>query len=410
MIGEYFAGLARDIEAKLAAEPAASSARKVFALEVARLGVRLYSPGRPVAWCGVLAPFDLLNGVGVTSCFAEFVGAMLAGMGAATPPLEGAEQAGYAADTCAYHRAVVGAAMQGMMPVPDFLVATTTPCTGGLAAIENLARLFRRELLVLQIPRAETEAGVRFLAGQLERLARFAAGRAGTALDAERVAAAVELSNLTRGLMVEIYDLARKVPSPVGNRDLANFGIVVPLLMGTQAGVDVARATRDELAARVGDGKSGVAGERFRLLWVQNRIQFPNPLLKLLEDEYRAVIVVDELNDVTWEPIDPADPYPGMARRAIGLPLNGPAERRVARLRQLATEYRVDGVIHPCHWGCRQGTGIRGLVQRGFRETGIPVLNLEVDCIDARSFSEGQLRTRLEAFLELIAGRPRASA
>ncbi|MBI5490117.1 MAG: 2-hydroxyacyl-CoA dehydratase [Deltaproteobacteria bacterium] len=410
MIGEYFSGLAHDIEGKLAAEPGAASARKIFALEVARLGVRLYSPGRPVAWCGVLAPFDLLNAVGVTSCFAEFVGAMLAGMGAASAPLEGAEQAGYAADTCAYHRAVVGAAMQGMMPVPDFLVATTTPCTGGLAAIENLARLFRRDLLVLQIPRAETEAGVRFLAGQLERLARFAAGRAGAQLDPQCVAAAVDLSNVTRALMVEIYDLARRVPSPVSNRDLANFGIVVPLLMGTQAGVDVARATRDELAARARDGKSGVPGERFRLLWVQNRIQFPNPLLRLLEDEYRAVIVVDELNDVTWEPIDPADPFPGMARRAIGLPLNGPAERRVARLRQLATEYRVDGIIQPCHWGCRQGTGIRGLVQRGFQELGIPVLNLEVDCIDARSFSEGQLRTRLEAFLELIAGRPRVRA
>ena len=125
----------------------------------------------------------------------------------------------------------------------------------------------------------------------------------------------------------------------------------------------------------------------------------------MLEDEYRAVIVVDELNDVTWDAIDPADPYPGMARRAIGLPLNGPSERRVARLRQLAQEYRVDGVIHPCHWGCRQGTGIRGLIQQGFSELDIPVLNLEVDCVDARSFSEGQLRTRLEAFLELLAGR-----
>jgi hypothetical protein len=67
----------------------------------------------------------------------------------------------------------------------------------------------------------------------------------------------------------------------------------------------------------------------------------------------------------------------------------------------------VDGVIHPCHWGCRQGTGIRGLIQQGLAELDVPVLNLEVDCVDARSFSEGQLRTRLEAFLELIAGRRR---
>jgi benzoyl-CoA reductase/2-hydroxyglutaryl-CoA dehydratase subunit BcrC/BadD/HgdB len=42
----------------------------------------------------------------------------------------------------------------------------------------------------------------------------------------------------------------------------------------------------------------------------------------------------------------------------------------------------------------------------GLKEIGVPMLNLEVDCVDARSFSEGQLRTRLEAFLEMIANRP----
>ncbi len=30
------------------------------------------------------------------------------------------------------------------------------------------------------------------------------------------------------------------------------------------------------------------------------------------------------------------------------------------------------------------------------------VLNLEVDCIDQRNFSEGQLKTRLEAFVEML--------
>jgi benzoyl-CoA reductase/2-hydroxyglutaryl-CoA dehydratase subunit BcrC/BadD/HgdB len=410
MMREYFAGLVRDIEAKLAADPASASARKTYALEVARLGCRLYTPGEKVAWCGVCVPFDLLNAIGTTSCFAEFVGAMLASTGTATAPLERAEQAGYAADTCAYHRAVVGAALLGLMPVPDFLVATTSPCSGGLAAIENLARIFHRDLFTVQVPQDETAHGVRFLAEQLEVMARFAAERAGTPLDPARLAAAMEKSNRAREILLEVYGMARRVPTPVSNRDLANLGIVEPLFLGTDAGVQVAQAFRDELAARVRDGKAGVPGERFRLLWVQNRIQFKNPLVKLLEEQYRAVIVVDELNDPTWEPIDPRDPFPGLARRTISIPLNGPAGRRVARLRRLVEEYRVDGVVHPCHWGCRQGTGIRGLIQQSCQELGVPVLNLEVDCVDQRSFSDGQLRTRLEAFLEMIDRKPRARA
>ena len=84
---KYFDDLVAGIEAKLAeAGPDDLKARKVLALETARLGARLYSESETVAWCGVLAPFDLLHAMGVTSCFVEFVGATLAYTGAAAPP------------------------------------------------------------------------------------------------------------------------------------------------------------------------------------------------------------------------------------------------------------------------------------------------------------------------------------
>jgi benzoyl-CoA reductase/2-hydroxyglutaryl-CoA dehydratase subunit BcrC/BadD/HgdB len=39
---------------------------------------------------------------------------------------------------------------------------------------------------------------------------------------------------------------------------------------------------------------------------------------------------------------------------------------------------------------------------------GIPVVNLEVDCVDTRNFAEGQLKTRLEAFMEMLRSNPSA--
>jgi benzoyl-CoA reductase/2-hydroxyglutaryl-CoA dehydratase subunit BcrC/BadD/HgdB len=119
-----------------------------------------------------------------------------------------------------------------------------------------------------------------------------------------------------------------------------------------------------------------------------------------------ATVVMDELNDVLWEPIDPADPYPGMARRILSTPLAWPIAKRAENIVRLARAYRVDGVINPCHFGCRQSTGARGLITRALREAGLPVLNLEVDCVDPRSFSAGQLQTRVEAFLELLDANP----
>ena len=109
-------------------------------------------------------------------------------------------------------------------------------------------------------------------------------------------------------------------------------------------------------------------------------------------------------------PFEPDDPFAGLARRMLSIPLTGPVERRIRNLQRLAREYRVDGAINPCHWGCRQGTGTRGLVEDGLAKIGVPVLNLEVDCVDSRNFAEGQLRTRVEAFIEMIFSRPAAAS
>ena len=403
MMEQYFNTLATGIEARLAAGTDQTIARKTLSLELARLGSRLFSGEERVAWCGVLAPFDLLNAMGVTSCFVEFIGAMLASTGMAVPHLEQAEEAGYVPDSCGYHRAVMGAALAGMMPKPDFLIATSAPCSGGLAVIENLAHHFEKDLFVLDIPQNDGDSAVAYLAEQLRAMMGFVSERLGTPIDTDKIRAAITKTNRARETLLEAYELASRVPCPARPRDLINFGVVASLLIGTDAGIEVAETYRDEFKRKIETNTTGKRGEQIRLMWLQNRIQFKNPIEGLLEDEYNAAIVIDELNDIAWDPIDVDDPYPGIAKRILSIPLVGTVERRVQAIQRLAKQYQIHGAINPCHWGCRQGTGARGLVERGLGDIGVPVINLEVDCIDPRSFAEGQLRTRLEAFLEMLA-------
>jgi len=407
MMYQYFKDMADGIEAKILQDSNLPNPRKKYALETARLGSRLYSGNNTVAWCGLAVPFDLLNVMGITSCFVEFVGAVLAATGTADPFLEEAEQAGFVGDTCGYHRTVIGAARKNIMPEPDFLIATTCPCSGGIAIMENLADLFNKDLFVLNVPQEDSEQNVAYLADQIRDMVEFVTRHTGEPLDEGKLRQAVENTNRARNIMEDVYQLAQNVPSPTDGRLLTNFGLVMPLFCGTEAAVEIAQAYKDEFTARVDNGISGVPDEKLRLLWIQNRIQFNNPLVELLEKEYRANIVSDELNDIFWDPIDPQDPYPGMARRAIAIPLNGSIQRRIGHLQKLARTYSLDGAINPCNWGCRQGTGARGLISDGLKEIGVPVLNLEVDCVDKRNFAEGQLRTRVEAFIEMLESRPR---
>ncbi|MBI4964553.1 MAG: 2-hydroxyacyl-CoA dehydratase [Desulfomonile tiedjei] len=406
MMLQYFERLASRLDGKIKMDPDKPNARRKFALEIAKLGTRLYSGEHRVAWCGVPAPFDMLSAMNITSCFVEFVGAMLASTGTVATFMEESEHGGFGADTCGYHRAVIGAAMKGLMPVPDVMVATTSPCTGGLAAMENLARMFDKEMFVLDVPHSDTPASVQYLANQYKDMFRFISSRTGETLDEDKLREAIVKSNRARELMVEVFRLAQNVPSPANGQSLANFGIVMALFLGTDAAIEIAQAYKDEFEEMIQNGESGVPEEQVRLLWLQNRIQFKNPLIRMLEQEYKAAVVIDELNDITWDPIDPADPFTGIAKRTITIPFNGEVNRRLNHVRHLATVYKVDGTVNPCHWGCRQGTGARGLLQAGLKELGIPVVNLEVDCVDTRNFAEGQLKTRLEAFMEMLRTKP----
>lgn len=405
MMKGYFTDLEAGIEKAISGGN--SSHRKLYTLELARLGTRLYSGTDPIAWCGIAAPFDLLGSMGVTSCFVEFIGAMLATTGVVGSFIEATDHTGYSSDACSYHRSVSGAAMKGLMPVPDFLIGTTSPCSGGLAVLESLARRFGRELFVLHIPQDDTAGNIRFLADQMKEMVAFASRITGRTLDGDALRTTVENSNRATGIMKEIYQLARHVPSPVSSRDLSNFGIVMPLFLGSERAIGVAETYRDEFRKRIGNGDYGKPGGKIRLLWIQNRIQFRHGLEKMLEEEYGASIIIDELNDITWEPIDPDHPFEGFARRSISIPFNGTIEKRIEHLKKLAREYRIDGAVNPCNWGCRQGTGARGLMENGLKEIGVPVLNLDVDCVDSRKFTEGQFRTRLEAFMEMLDARPR---
>ncbi len=273
MMKQYFDDLVGGIEDVIAADPENASPRKIYTLEVARIGQRLYGGEERVAWCGITVPFDLLTAMGMTSCFVEFVGAMLASTGMVETFLEEAEQMGFGGDTCAYHRSVFGAALKGFMPEPEFLIATTCPCSGGLAVMELLARHFDKDLFVLNVPQERTEPNVQYLADQIKEMVTFVEAHTGESLDQDKLNAAVAKTNTAREKLVEVYQLASRVPSPVNGKALNNFGVVAALLLGTEAAVTVAEAFRLDFEQKAARSISGIANEKLRLMWIQNRIE-----------------------------------------------------------------------------------------------------------------------------------------
>nr|MDA3788724.1 2-hydroxyacyl-CoA dehydratase family protein [Desulfobacula sp.] len=355
MMYEHFDNTVKGIKEKLDQEPEGINARKKYVLELSRLGKKLYTKDEIIAWCGVTAPFDLLSAMGVTSCFVEFVGAMLASTQTAGYFFEEAEDSGFATDSCAYHRAVMGAVLKNAMPEPDFIIGTSSPCTAGLAIVENFAHQYKKDFFVLNVPQNYTKDTIKFLAAQIEEMTLFVSAHTKRTLSKEKLGIALENFNRSSTLLKDIYDLAKTKPSPVDNRLLRDFGTVITLMMGTQKGVDICQSFKDELNHRIKSGWHHASKEKSRLMWLQNRIQHPFPMDEMLDD-LGAKIVVDELNNVTWGPMDPDIPFESIAKRMISIPFSMGTSERIRLMQDLARDYQIDGAINPCHWGCRQGT------------------------------------------------------
>ena len=401
MMYDYFKNMVDGVSQKLLQDPDSINAKKKYVLEIAKIGQKLYTRDEKIAWCGVTIPFDLLNSMGVTSCFVEFVGAMLSSNETAPIFIKEAEDSGYAPDSCAYHRAVTGAMLKDIMPEPDFVIGSSSPCTAGLAVMEDMARRFKKDFFILNVPQNNSKESVKFLTDQIKEMTRFITAHTQKPLSMEKLGRALEFFNESSLILKDIYNLAKQTPSPVDNKLLKDFGTVIGLIMGTREGVEICQAFKDELIDRIESKKIDSSKEKIRIMWIQNRIQYKFPIEKMLED-FGVKIVVDELNDVTWEPMDPDNPFESIAKRIISIPYSLGTNERIAHMQLLAREYKLDGAINPCHWGCRQGTGVRGLTTKGLKDVNVPVLNLEIDCVDSRNLAQGQIETRLEAFVEML--------
>jgi len=72
----------------------------------------------------------------------------------------------------------------------------------------------------------------------------------------------------------------------------------------------------------------------------------------------------------------------------------------------MVDKYRVDGIVMHSNRSCKPYSFGQYDIQRIVeRERGIPSLVIEADMVDERSFSESQVATRIDAFMEMIKQR-----
>ncbi len=352
----------------------------------------------PVVWCNLFAPSELVLGLGCVPFYPEMATAVVAAAGMAPRFIDRAAEEGFSPDACSFHRCMLGLALEGFMPEPALLLAVNYPCDSAPLSFAFCGELYGRPQVTIDVPLPGRQGGQPLLAAQLEEtagtLASFS-GRRGAEVG-KGLSGALERSNQALLYLREVEEMRKRDDCTLDGVDAMGGISVLFGSLGSQAGADFYRLLAQELRER---GCAG--GGSIRLMWMHIKPWYAQSISSILS-RHGARLVCEEYTHATWEPMDPRDPYNSLAAKLCSHFLVGPAERRASHLADLAEEYRVDGAIHYNHWGCRQSCGGAALVKQELQARGIPTLILDGDCVDEREYQEGQVSTRLEAFLESL--------
>ncbi len=356
-----------------------------------------------VIWGNAFFPFELLYGLGVIPIHPETIAAIAASLGMSQKAINCAESGGYSPDICSFYRCAVGLDIQGLLPPPDLVVSASYLCDGAVKAFNNLSKFYGCEHYLLDVPYHDTKNARQYLVEQLRELALIITKKQGKPFKKEKLAEALVLSNQARDYLIRVNELRKVSPCPLSAQDATSYMLDMQFFgMGSPAGVEFFKTMYEELEEKVKSGQGAVDTERLRLLWLHYiRPYYPNEIISYLESN-GVSLCFNEANHVYWPPLDPERPFESLAEKVLAIPNGGPLERRAELALKLADEYKVDGVIHFSHWGCRQSCGGEYVIRDMMRKRDMPMLILDGDGTDSRNYSKEQTRLRLEAFLEML--------
>ena len=219
----------------------------------------------------------------------------------------------------------------------------------------------------------------------------------------------MELSDLASALWLEILEYRKNVPAPMSAADAFTAVYLLVSNAGTVEAVDYFRKLRDEVKQRVEQGISLVEEEKYRLMWDWLPMWYNMALLNYFEE--KGAVIPVEYFTLKWAcRLDKKKPLESLARKYISLTWgNSPLSLKEDIVLRAMRDYKLDGIVLHSSWSCRAYCiGQVDLKNIVYEKLGLPGLIIDSDMADARHFSEAQIHTRIDAFIETLAARKAA--
>lgn len=366
-----------------------------------------------IGWITSGGPVELLQVFDIIPIYPENHGAMVGATRMGGGLAEVAEGMGYSPDLCTYFRIDIGQAETGGgpiagLPAPNLLVCANNICKTVTKWYEIQSAKYGVPLMMVDMPFIEGEIGeaeIKYVAQQLKEMVPVLEEATGKKFDEEKFTRVLELSRDAIELWMKCLDVCASVPAPMSSFDTFFHMAPIVTLRGDQRAVDYYQVLLAELEEMKAAGVAAVPGERHRLLFDNIPMWYA---VKHLSDKLaeKGAALVTATYTASWgmeKDMTEGDPWEAMAYNYLAPYINRGFEKRIEILETLMAKYQCDGFVMHSARSCKAySLGQYDLLEELTRRTGHPGVVIEGDIADERQWSEGQVDTRLEAFLERL--------
>jgi bcr-type benzoyl-CoA reductase subunit B len=373
--------------------------------------------GKHVAYTTAVSPVELFVAHDIIPIYPEnhAVACLTKRMG--TELSKAMEKKGYTSHLCAYARCdlgyrITGESPTGGIPDPDFHLACNAQCFTLTKWFEVLSRSYKVPLFVFDTPQWIRDPGARkeilkYCVRQLRELITALEELTGKKYDYDRLGEVIAHSRDACLLYRKFLDMAAYKPSPISIFDALIHMAIIVYLRGTPQAVYYYQTLVDEVQEKADKGIGVVENEKFRLYWENLPVWFKfRDHFNLLKSYGANILTSLYVHDWCHEFDTSKDPLETLAENYVDAFSNVTLEERAEMALDLFQRYSLNGSLMFINRSCKAVSfavfELRNIITE---KTGIPALIFESDMGDPRFYSETQIRTRIEAYLETLQRR-----
>ena len=327
------------------------------------------------------------------------------------------ENAGYPGDTCTLPKTTIGMVLDDQLPPPKAIVASNTPCDGGMASYAVMEEKYKVPVFRLDLPYTFREKRAQdYYLREIKRMIAWLEDIYSVRMDYDRLREVCEERNRAQAYALDLWDLQRCSPAPIGGETLIFGHFCYVLGMGGKAATKILRDLLKIAQRSIQRDGGGIPNERHRyILWNPLPLVYPE-FFSWMEKEYGAIAVMDMLTYREHPYIDTSTPESMlkdlayiMAHGPMAQHTRGPYENFFGDLFHIYETFSADMIVMAGHVGCKNTKALFGMFKEQCRKRSIPLLIFDYDLSDTRPMSPNGIRRQVADFMENIMGERRAA-